>query len=578
MPCDMAREPLIGRPDRGHHRLKATAMRNMTIKTRILILGILAVGGIVLAGGFGIYQLAVFNAKLATSMNDIRVGVVTLVDIQSASNDFKTQVQEWKNILIRGNTDDAFEKYQRQFDAEERSVQENLKKTLTVLRAQNDSTNSWATTSIEKLIKDHAELGIAYRSALTKFEKTDAQAGKKVDDAVRGLDRATDEGINDLVENLEKYEIEHLGYQIENSRTAYTNARNLLVGLMTIIFVLTALIVFFTVRQISARISGVQQATEDIRETLDLTRRIGITGRDEMARVAGSVDALLDEFHAVVQRMKKAGHHVSTASDELSRSFTQLTSSIEQQNEATSSMAASIEEMSVSVKHVSDASATAKDIAQESLAKADQGRLVIESTAHEMVGMASSVQNTSSTVEELNRRTEEIGSIVHVIKEIADQTNLLALNAAIEAARAGAQGSGFAVVADEVRKLAERTTSSTEEIAKVISAIQGQTRQAVDEMHRIVAQVSDNAAGARSAGDSMNCIRDGSYHLVEVSSDIATALSEQSSASELIAQKVEVISSMSEENTTAMLEARSSTEEMKRLSSEMHELVDRFRA
>lgn len=552
-------------------------MRNITIKARILLLGFLAVGGIVLAGGFGIYQLSAFNAKLATSMNDIRVGVVTVVDVQSANNDFKTQVQEWKNILIRGNKDGEFEKYRKQFDAEERSVQGTLKKTLDVLRTENDPTKAWATTSIEKLIKDHAELGIAYRSALTKFDKADPEAGKKVDDAVRGLDRATDEGINDLVENLEKYEIEHLGYQIESSRTAYVTARNLLVSLMAIIFVLTGVIVFFTVRQISARIASVEQATEGIRTTLDLTRRIGVSGRDEMARVAGSVDALLGEFHTVVQRMKQAGYHVSTASDELSRSFTQLTSSIEQQNEATSSMAASIEEMSVSVTHVSDSSATAKTIAQESLAKADQGRLVIDHTAHEMMDMANSVQNTSNTVEELNRRTDEIGGIVSVIKDIADQTNLLALNAAIEAARAGAQGSGFAVVADEVRKLAERTTSSTQQIADVISAIQGQTRQAVDDMHRIVVQVSNNAAGARDAGDSMGRIRDGSFQVVEMSSDIATALSEQSSASDLIARKVEVISSMSEENTTAMGEAKKSMAEMRRLSIEMHEIVDKFR-
>jgi len=551
-------------------------MRNMTIKARILLLGILAVGGIAVAGSLGIFQLSDFNDQLARSMNDIRVGVTRLVDIQSANNDFKTQVQEWKNILLRGNKDGEFDKYEKRFEAEERSVQQKLKKALEALRVENDPTNAWAIDNIEKLISDHAELGNAYRAALTKFDKTDQETGKNVDEAVRGLDRATDEGINNLVSTLEKNEIEHLKHQVETSLAAYASARNLLASLMGLIFSLTGVLVFFTVRQISARIVSVQAATEDVRKTLDLTRRIGVAGRDEMAQVANSVDALLGEFHAVVRRMKEAGCHVSTASDELSHSIIQLTSSIEQQNEATSSMAASIEEMAVSVTHVSESSATAKSIAQESLANADQGRLVIDKTAHEMMDMARSVQNTSHAVEELNRRTDEIGSIVSVIKDIADQTNLLALNAAIEAARAGAHGSGFAVVADEVRKLAERTTLSTKEIANVISAIQDQTRQAVEDMHRIVAQVSDNAAGARDAGDSMIRIRDGSFRVVEVSSDIATALSEQSSASDLIARKVEVISSMSEENTTAMGEAKKSMDEMRRLSTEMHEMVDRF--
>lgn len=552
-------------------------MQNLTIKARILLLGILAVGGIVVAGGFGIFQLSSFNEQLARSMGDIRAGVTRLVDIQSANNDFKTQVQEWKNVLIRGNKDGNFERYRNRFEAEERSVQEKLKKALAAMRLEDNPANSWAISSIEKLIKDHAELGNAYRVALNVFDKADPETGKKVDEAVQGLDRATDEGINNLVSTLEKNETQHLEDQVARSLAAYADARNLLAGLMALIFLLTGAIVFFTVRQIAARIACVQEATEGVRKSLDLTRRVAVTGQDEMALVANSVDSLLGEFHTVVRRMKEAGFHVSKSSDELSHSVIQLTSSIEQQNEATASMAASIEEMAVSVTHVSESSASARSIAQESLANADQGRLVIDKTAREMMAMAESVQDTSRTVEELNLRTNEIGSIVNVIKDIADQTNLLALNAAIEAARAGEQGRGFAVVADEVRKLAERTTSSTQEVASVIAAIQTQTLQAVEEMHRIVAQASDNAAGARSAGDSMNRIRDESFHVVEVSSDIATALSEQSSASDLIAQKIEVISSMSEENTSAMLEARKSTEEMKRLSSEMHELVDRFR-
>jgi methyl-accepting chemotaxis protein len=295
-----------------------------------------------------------------------------------------------------------------------------------------------------------------------------------------------------------------------------------------------------------------------------------------MAQVAGSVNALLDEFQAVVRRMKEAGIHVSEASDELAHSVAQLNTSVEQQNEATSAMAASVEELAVSVNHVADSSTTAQEIAHESLHRADQGGQVIERTAKEMVSMAETVQATSRKMENLGRRTEEIGSIAGVIKDIADQTNLLALNAAIEAARAGEQGRGFAVVADEVRKLAERTTAATAEIGDVIGAIQGETRQAVDDMHRMVDQVTANAAGARAAGESIVEIRQGSLRVVDVSADIATALKEQSAASDLIAKQVEVIASMSEENAVAMGEARDASEEMKRLSTEMHGMVVRF--
>jgi len=233
--------------------------------------------------------------------------------------------------------------------------------------------------------------------------------------------------------------------------------------------------------------------------------------------------------------------------------------------------------MAVSITHVADSSTSAKTIAQESLANADQGGEVIAQAAREMVEMAQTVQGSSRSMEALSLRTDEIGNIVGVIKEIADQTNLLALNAAIEAARAGEQGRGFAVVADEVRKLAERTASSTMQIAEVITAIQSETRGAVDDMHRVVSQVAANAEGARQASESIRLIREGSLRVVNVSTDIASALAEQSAASELIAKQVEVISSKSEENMAAVGEAGEASAEMKRLSSEMHEVVDRFR-
>jgi methyl-accepting chemotaxis protein len=552
-------------------------MKNLTIKLRVILLGLLAVGGIVVAGLFGIAQLSSFNSQLASDFSEIHGGVRTLVDLEITSIDFKTQVQEWKNILIRGNKHDDFVKYEKAFTEKEKVVQDGLKKSLESLKRENDSANASAIIDLEKLIRDHAELGVAYRAALKDFDQADPEAGKKVDAAVKGRDRAATEGIQKVVAVLQKGEFEHLERQAVASQAAYTSSRNLLIGMMALSFVFTGAIVLVTVRQISRQIEGVRQTTEDVKQTLDLTRRIPVSGRDEMSQVAISVNSLLDEFQMVVRRMKDAGMHVSGASDELSHSVTQLSASVGQQNEATSSMAASMEEMAVSVSHVSDSSHTAKEVALLSLSSADEGRVIIEQTVSEMVEMAQTVEGTSHTMEELNKRTGEIGSIVGVIKEIADQTNLLALNAAIEAARAGEQGRGFAVVADEVRKLAERTSTSTKEIADVISAIQNETRNAVDDMHRVVDQVTVNADSARQAGESIIRIREGSLRVVDVSTDIATALNEQSTASELIAKEVEVISSMSEENTSAMGEARDASAQMKRLATEMHEMVDRFR-
>ena len=552
-------------------------MTTLTIKFRVLILGALAIAGIIVAGGIGILQLSRFNAQLESDMLDNQRGIEALIDIQTASIDFKTQVQEWKNILIRGNNQEDFAKYAKAFSDQERAVQDGLKKTFEALKKENDPDKAWAIPKLEQLIKDHADLGAAYRAALERFDKADPEAGKKVDLAVKGKDRATNDGLHELVSTLKKGEFEHMGRQVQNSQSAYGESRTLLLALIVVGLIVSGVIVALTARQIAGQIALVQETTEQVRQTLDLTRRIPVLGRNEMAQVAASVNALLEDFQAVVRRMKDAGTHVSRAAGELSHSVVRLSTAVDQQNESTSSMASSIEEMAVSITHVADSSTSAKTIAQESLANADQGGEVIAQAAREMADMAQTVQGSSRSMEALNQRTDEIGNIVGVIKEIADQTNLLALNAAIEAARAGEQGRGFAVVADEVRKLAERTTSSTQQIAEVITAIQAETHSAVADMHRVVSQVAANAEGAHQAGESIRLIREGSLRVVNVSTDIASALAEQSAASELIAKQVEVISSKSEENTAAMGEAGEASAEMKRLSSEMHEVVDRFR-
>ena len=548
----------------------------MTLKARMYILGLIAVAGIVFAGGFGLYTLSTFRAKLENDLAEVRSGVHTLVNLQNASIDFKTQVQEWKNILIRGNNEEEFKKYEKAFFDKEGVVRDRLKKTLETLRKDSDPANAKAVFALESLVKDHAELGGAYKGALATFDKADPEAGKKVDQAVKGKDRATTEGINKIVSDLEAGEFEHLERQMESAYATYVQSRNLLIGLMAICFALAGGVVLVTVRQINCQIAQVQDATTDIKQSLDLTRRIPVSGNHEIAHVSASVNGLLDEFQAVVRRMKEAGMHVSGASDELAHSVGKLSEAVEQQNEATASMAASVEEMAVSVTHVSDSSSTAKEIAGESLTSAERGKQVIDRTANEMVEMAETVKETSQSMATLSKRAEEIGSIVGVIKEIADQTNLLALNAAIEAARAGEQGRGFAVVADEVRKLAERTTQSTMEVADVTSAIQSETRTAVDDMHRVVEQVVSNADGTRQAGELMIQIREGATRVVDTSSEIDSALKEQSIASNQIARQVEVIASMSEENTAAMNEAREASEEMKLLSTEMHDMVDKF--
>jgi len=552
-------------------------MNNLTIRARVLSLSLFAIFGILIAGGLGILSLSRFNTGLESSYTNIQKSTRLLISLQTTSIDFKTQVQEWKNILIRGNKEEDFSKYQKAFVEKEKIVQESLKKIAAELKQTATPGLADSQPDVERLIADHAILGQAYVSALADFNRADPETGKKVDIAVKGKDRATTEGLDKLVAKLEKATSDHMAAEIDSSKQTYESARNLLAALVIFVLVGSSVIALLTARRISTQIASVENKTSEIRRSLDLTVRIPVVGRDEMTRVAASVNALLEEFQLVLNRMKAAGNEVSQASDNLSQSVTQLSTSVNQQNESTASMAASIEEMAVSVAHVSDSSGAAKQIAQQSLASADLGSNVIDETVSKIAETASIIQATAQSMDALTKRTEEIGSIISVISEIADQTNLLALNAAIEAARAGEQGRGFSVVADEVRKLAERTAQATKDVSAVIGAVQQEALNAASDMRNVVAQTTTNADNAKRAEDTISAIRSGSGKVVEVASDIATALQEQNSASDLLARQVEVIASMSEENTAAMNSARGASEKLKQLSVEMHEIVDKFK-
>ena len=546
---------------------------NMTIKFRLLILGSIAILGICISGGMGLHRLGLIETQLEDTLKNTRYGIHLMINVSQANIHFKTQVQEWKNILIRGDAPDAFAQYRKSYQESERQTQQELQ---TSLKEMKESGHP-RVAEIEAVIKLHSELSALYSRQIGVWDVNDPNNTQRADRALRGLDRPATEAMNALVEGMEKDERSRIENQLEAARALYIETRNAFVIILLVAVSIVGALIFTTTRSINRKIASLQAAIVNIRQRLDLSLRLPAEGADEISMTARSVNDLLGEFQSVVSRMKDSAAHVSTASEGLATSVAQLSDSVSQQNESTAAMAASVEELAVSVTHISDSSNAAQQISKTSREHAQNGGEVIGKTVTGMVDMTKSLQATAMQVETLGQRSQEIGSIAGVIKEIADQTNLLALNAAIEAARAGEQGRGFAVVADEVRKLAERTGDATTEIANVISAIQTDTQKAVHEMSVVVELANSNAEIARQAGGSIDDIQNGAAEVFNATNDIATALNEQSAANDLIAQQVEVIATMSEKNTVALGGVHQASAEMKQLSDEMHATVDRFK-
>ncbi|MCB1903069.1 MAG: methyl-accepting chemotaxis protein, partial [Gammaproteobacteria bacterium] len=217
------------------------------------------------------------------------------------------------------------------------------------------------------------------------------------------------------------------------------------------------------------------------------------------------------------------------------------------------------------------------EAAQLSDTEARRGYEVVAETTRSINGLALEVKKAAEVIQKLAADSQNIGSILDVIRGIADQTNLLALNAAIEAARAGDQGRGFAVVADEVRTLAQRTQESTEEIQRMIEHVQIGASNAAQVMEngRDLAERSVKEAGA--AGSSLESITAAARTISDLNTQIASAAEEQSSVSAEIDRNIHNISHAAGETTQHAHEVAAASGELTRLMSDLNSLVKQFR-
>lgn len=340
--------------------------------------------------------------------------------------------------------------------------------------------------------------------------------------------------------------------------------------------ILAILIATLLAKTITGRLS---QAVTLARNIADgrLDNKIEVAGNDEVSTLQHAFQAMQDRLRAMIREIGISAEQLVGAADNISTASLQLSTSVQEQSHSASSMAATVEELTVSINHVSDNAVEAHAQSSESGRQSTEGGSVIQETLERMNLIAQTVEASASQISDLDNHAEQISSIVSVIKSIADQTNLLALNAAIEAARAGEQGRGFAVVADEVRLLAQRTGNSTQEITEMVKRIQLGTRDAVQQMEVGVTQVKGGVDMAQRAGDAIIGIRQSSGDVVRMVDQISLALREQTAASQDVARNVERIAQMSQQNSLAVEQTTETAGTLQQLAQGLHKQVSVFR-
>ncbi len=309
----------------------------------------------------------------------------------------------------------------------------------------------------------------------------------------------------------------------------------------------------------------------------DLTRRIEVSGRNEIDEVGIWFNVFIGRIEDIVRKVAEHASTLGQAATELASTARETAEQSSQQQQQAERITVTMNEMSSAVQEISQTTQSAADDARKAEESAHSGGQTVQSTVKTIGELLTSNQETSSRIEELGRSSDAIGRIINVINEIAGQTNLLALNASIEAARAGEHGRGFAVVAGEVRRLAERTSSATKEIDVTVHAIQEGTKVAVEAMRSSMSHVQSGVDSARSAGEALTSIIHGSESVQKMVTQIAAAATEQSYSTQSVTASVKDIASIIEHTAASSMQSVEACQQLALLASELSGLVGAFK-
>ncbi|UST83802.1 methyl-accepting chemotaxis protein [Pseudomonas siliginis] len=488
--------------------------------------------------------------------------------IDEANLQFKVQVQEWKNVLLRGKQPADLAKYWSQFEERQRDVQNILGEL-----ASQKGIEANLKSRIERLRDEHRQLGTAYQKGRDAYVAAggDPSAG---DAAVKGVDRATSEQMSALVAELrEQGTAQSALISASADRTVWLGllvmlASGLLIGLLSLWLVSRNLI-------------------EPIRNLIDyvtrlsrgqLAERVVSERRDELGNLAAAANTLRDFLADTFTRLQRSAGDLDSASGELNAIATTMAGGTSEQFNRTDQVATAMNEMSATAQEVARHAADAARAADDADQSAQQGEKVMQTTIHSITQMRGEIANTATVIRRLEADSGRIGKVLEVIRGIAEQTNLLALNAAIEAARAGEAGRGFAVVADEVRNLAQRTAESIIEINQIIQNVQTGAVDAAQAIESGQARSDESVEQVTQAGAMLERITLAVEAIRDMNRQIATAAEEQTSVAEDISRNLTEITAIASTNLDNVQRTESASQNLHGLSGQLNEVTARLSA
>lgn len=486
------------------------------------------------AGFFGLWSahrsLGVFHGDVQRHMAAERLAA-------EVEGHFKTQVQEWKNVLLRGSDNALREQHWKGFLADERAVQD---KTAALLALVDDAS---LREIAQGFVAQHRKMAEGYRVGLDKFEATgfDPSVG---DMAVRGVDREPAELLSQLKAGIAAQS----KAVADDAYSSGKHATELSLVLMLVAAVAGVAIGWLITRAVVAPLRSAVQLAEKVAQG-HLTNAIASGGSDELGQLLRALGAMQEQLRSIVVEVRGNAEQVASASSQIAAGNSDLAQRTEQQASALQMTASSMDQLDSTVRGNADHAEKANLLASSASDIATRGGDAISA----VVGTMRSIQDAS----------ERVVSIIEVIDGIAFQTNILALNAAVEAARAGEQGRGFAVVASEVRTLAQRSATAAKEIKALIDDSVGQ----VDAGSRLV----------QDAGATMGKVVESVQRVTAIVTEISNASQEQSTGIAEIGTAVSQMDQSTQQNAALVEEATAAAQSLQQQAAQLADVVAGFR-
>ncbi|SDP21495.1 methyl-accepting chemotaxis protein-1, serine sensor receptor [Rhodoferax sp. OV413] len=483
---------------------------------------------------FGIYQL---NRSLNTYQTTVQTSHAHERAISNLLNDFKVQVQEWKNILLRGKNPEQLDRYWKAFQTKESEIAQSAS------ALQQALPPGGARSLVERFAQSHQTMGAAYRKGLEAFKGADFDSAVG-DKAVQGMDREPSKLLDDAAQAIGTDSRAVADMAASTGQRATTIS--LTIMLAACIAVMLASWRFS--RTITTRLGHALGVSQSVASG-DLTAAQAVSGKDELADLLNALHGMQTSLSTVVATVRSSAESVSSASQEIAAGNHDLSSRTEEQASALEQTAASMEELGATIRQNTDGAEHANQLAVKASSVAVHGSEVFTRAADTMTG--------------ITEASRKISDIIGVIDGIAFQTNILALNAAVEAARAGEQGRGFAVVASEVRLLAQRSADAAREIKALIQT-------SVQRMAQGSALVDESGAAMQEVVASIRRVTD-------IMGEISAASQEQSRGVQQISEAVTQIDQTTQQNAALVEESAAAADSLQHQAAELVRTVSVFR-